>query len=520
MKLAMLLTLLPMAVSAASEVVVVRTFPANNAADVDPNLTYIRIRFSEAARTDSYSVVNVEGGTPVTVIGTPSFAEGNTLCVLQVKLQPGTSYALGINSQRYHGFCGAQSGVPVTPYVLKFTTSAPARNTALSADKWREDIAYLGTELPKRHKNLFSKMTREQWDSSIKTLQDQVPGLSEPEILVGLKKLFALIGDQHSDISVFENGRLKRFPIAMYWFKDGVYVVGAADPVLLGCRITKIGDMDIDRACDAVSTLFPHDNDSVIKKNAAPYLAFPDILHSLKLTAERDSAAFTVVDADGKTTSVIARPVASLSEAKMSFIRSGAPASAPLYMKNMSKAYWVERLDSEGVIYFQYNKCADTPDYPLATFTSDLNKLLAEHADDRLVIDLRNNGGGNSSLLDPLIDDLKSNSNFNRKGKLFVIVGRQTFSSAVMNSARLRYETKAIFFGETAGGAANHFGEVREFALPNSGLSVYYSTKYFQCAPDGASSAIAPDVAITPTFAEFKAGKDPVLDGIISYRTE
>ena len=41
-------------------------------------------------------------------------------------------------------------------------------------------------------------------------------------------------------------------------------------------------------------------------------------------------------------------------------------------------------------------------------------------------------------------------------------------------------DTEAIFIGEPTGGRPNHFGEVKSFNLPNSGLSVRYSTKYFR----------------------------------------
>ena len=35
-------------------------------------------------------------------------------------------------------------------------------------EKWREDLQFLATELPKRHKNLFHTMTREQFEKAIK----------------------------------------------------------------------------------------------------------------------------------------------------------------------------------------------------------------------------------------------------------------------------------------------------------------------------------------------------------------
>jgi hypothetical protein len=63
--------------------------------------------------------------------------------------------------------------------------------------------------------------------------------------------------------------------------------------------------------------------------------------------------------------------------------------------------------------------------------------MLSQSGVQRLVVDLRLNGGGNSAILDPWITEIKS-SPLNKKGHLFVIVGRATFSSAIMNAVRLK----------------------------------------------------------------------------------
>lgn len=52
---------------------------------------------------------------------------------------------------------------------------------------------------------------------------------------------------------------------------------------------------------------------------------------------------------------------------------------------------------------------------------------------EKLVVDIRNNGGGSSSLLDPFIDEI-GKRDINAPDRLFVIVGRGTFSSAILNA--------------------------------------------------------------------------------------
>ncbi len=41
-------------------------------------------------------------------------------------------------------------------------------------------------------------------------------------------------------------------------------------------------------------------------------------------------------------------------------------------------------------------------------------------------------------------------------------------------------QTNPILVGEPTGGKPNSYGEISSFLLPNSGLVVNYSTKYFE----------------------------------------
>lgn len=47
----------------------------------------------------------------------------------------------------------------------------------------------------------------------------------------------------------------------------------------------------------------------------------------------------------------------------------------------------------------------------------------------------------------------------NQRGKLFVIVGRQTFSAAMNGAAEIERHTNAIFVGEPTGSSPNFVGE-------------------------------------------------------------
>jgi hypothetical protein len=63
------------------------------------------------------------------------------------------------------------------------------------------------------------------------------------------------------------------------------------------------------------------------------------------------------------------------------------------------------------------------------------------------------------------------------------------------------------FVGEETSGKPNHFGEVQQFVLPNSGLTVNYSTKYFMRTEE-LISTITPDVILSLSIADYLEGRD------------
>jgi hypothetical protein len=146
----------------------------------------------------------------------------------------------------------------------------------------------------------------------------------------------------------------------------------------------------------------------------------------------------------------------------------------------------------------------------------ELFKFVDDHVTDRLVIDMRQNGGGDFLKgRKHLIQPLKKRASLDEKGKLFVIVGRQTFSAAMVNAIDFRKETHALLVGEPIGERPNSYSENDEMTLPNSRLVVSYSTEYYKFLEEDLP-AVLPDQRIDPDWAAFKAGRDPVMEWILA----
>ena len=168
-------------------------------------------------------------------------------------------------------------------------------------------------------------------------------------------------------------------------------------------------------------------------------------------------------------------------------------------------------------VYIRYSRCQDDPVQPFAAFTTDvLSRIDANpRAVTRVVIDLRTNGGGNSAVIDPLLDGLRKRR-FTGRARLAVLVGPATFSSAMMNALTLRRNLGAQLIGEPLGEKPNSYGEVRTMTLPNSQVTIQYSTKFFRLERSGDPMTVEPDITVTQTLADFLAGRDAVLERALS----
>ncbi|WP_152053377.1 Ig-like domain-containing protein [Tautonia marina] len=102
--------------------VVVSTVPKAGSGDVDPGLTEIRVTFSKAMQNGSWSWSMIGKDSFPETTGAPNYLEDQRTAVLPVKLMPGKTYAIWLNSQQFRNFKDA-AGQPAVPYLLVFKTS-------------------------------------------------------------------------------------------------------------------------------------------------------------------------------------------------------------------------------------------------------------------------------------------------------------------------------------------------------------------------------------------------------------
>ena len=374
-------------------------------------------------------------------------------------------------------------------------------------ERWREDLQSLQQQIVARHPNPFTKITRAEFTEAVRVAGESAAQRTDAQMAAEAARLAALIGDAHTSISLTQaSARTTFLPIRVRWFSDGLFVtqIAEANARALGKRILRIGNKTAEECFELLRRYVSHENENWARLISANYFISPEILQ-----------AAGIIDTVGPVVYGFEDFELTLSPAAVTLINAPylSRPKCPLYERNTAQPYWYEYLADSRTIYFQYNQCRETPALPFAQFTREMIAFIESNPVDRLVFDFRNNGGGNSAILTPLLQALGASflsGKFLPSKGSYLLIGRQTFSSASLNTADIKAQGATILIGEPTGGGASGFGEVVPFQLPNSQLAGQMSTRLFT-VPGFPGSFIAPDIAVDLTAADFFADNDPVL---------
>jgi tetratricopeptide (TPR) repeat protein len=410
-------------------------------------------------------------------------------------------------------------------------TASDSRERSES-DLWREDLRFLADEMPKWHRNLFHTMTREQFEGSVRKLDERISTLARHQIIVEMARIVAMVGDGHTNIAPTRDPKIgfRTYPVKLYLFRDGLYVRAAAreSADLVGARVVRIGRATAEKACDAVREIIGRDNEMDVKFFAPFLLTMPEVLHALALIDDMESAPF-LVESRGQRRVVNLKPSGPaemmLPDTDASWLsgpnrvdaRDGAKRPVPLWLRDPQNKFWFEYLPDARAVYVQYNQVANKEDETVEAFAKRLFAFVEAKPVERLVLDLRLNRGGNGAFNRPLLLGIIRSTKVDRKGRLFAITGRSTWSAAQGLVNELEKYTNVTFVGEPTGGKMNSYGDSHRITLPNSGISVRVSTLWWQGDERDRRRWTGPEVAAEMTFEDYRANNDPALNAALNY---
>ena len=390
-------------------------------------------------------------------------------------------------------------------------------------DNWNNDLDHLAKVLSKKHYNFFTIRNKEDFFSGITAIKLETKNLNDFQIALKTQQLIAKFGDSHTMLNYSQMyDRNQILPIRLLWTSDGLHILHTTleNKELLGGQLLSINKVPITTIIDSLSTMATIDNQATIK------VLIPQVLFSFQVLEYFGFTDTKQVELEVKTNTnqnlvYVLEPLEMNQNNRISFKSD----SVSFCMKNANTFFTDFYYPDEKIYYMLYNRCwsreierfrnrkrAKTmPSFK--DFKEKAFNVLENKPVEKIIFDMRFNGGGNSIQGTRFIKKLSKFLKANPTIKTYVVLGSSTFSSAILNAMDFKRLTNAIFVGEETAGKPNHFGEVKSFQLPNSKLYVSYSTKYFKKTDENVST-IKPDIVIEMSFSDFTKGIDPIYEWV------
>jgi tetratricopeptide (TPR) repeat protein len=190
----------------------------------------------------------------------------------------------------------------------------------------------------------------------------------------------------------------------------------------------------------------------------------------------------------------------------------------PLYLKQLEKIYYYEYLPEHKTVYVRHSQIQDDSIQPIPEFYKEVFDFIDDNDVEKLILDVRLNGGGNNYKNKPIVTGVIANKKINQSGKFFVIIGRRTFSACQNLVNELHTYTNAIFVGEPTSENINFYGDNHPVVLPNTKMKALLSFAWWQDKPQWENKpALYPQLATGLTFAQYITNQDPALEAALSY---
>ncbi|PPK87385.1 tetratricopeptide repeat protein [Neolewinella xylanilytica] len=407
---------------------------------------------------------------------------------------------------------------------------------ALSPEEWREDIRFLQRTVHDDYPFLFKKVTAEAFDAAVEELYAAVPDLEDHEVSVGIARLIALFGYGHTRLGLdaWNSGNtlgFQQMPYNLYAFSDGIYVQGAHRDYAraVGARVTHVAGTPVEAAIAAIRPVVPVENEQFLQAYGLGYLGNPAVLHAQGVTEERQETVTLTLVKDGRSFDVTFAPASydgypleyGMLPDDGNWMNARDQSTTPLWLRHLDKVYFYEYLPNSKTVYVRQSQVEHDPTQMLPDFYEEVFAFVEDNDVERLVLDVRLNGGGNNYNNLPVVTGIIRTDKINRVGKLFVIIGRRTFSAAQNLVNELDNYTNAIFVGEPTSENVNFYGDNRAVELPKSQLQPRLSFAWWQDKPQWENADwLAPHLPADLSFADYRDNVDPAMKAILRYNGE
>lgn len=405
--------------------------------------------------------------------------------------------------------------------------------TILSPKDMREDLLFLEKTIKEVHPNPYHFTSQVLFEKKMKDLFNKIDKpLTYDEFYFIVLETIDLTKDSHT--IAYYSKKKKELPLDWYCSNDGLFIT-KNNLFQVGDKVVKIGDKSVHEIINKFKKLIPAENN---------YWVMCNLEHKLK--QEAFLRKLGLIDNDGKVRIEV--------KTANNVIKVQTLDVLPILVSsnNVPYSYQIIPESNLGIIYL--DECINNSGYRkmLETFFYEVQAKNIS----KVAIDIRNNYGGSSSVLDKflaytMVDEYKNYSKVIHwseqalqqkgledmiaysadnpqsyikkiihktdnlfKGKIYVVTSKNTFSSATMLAVKIKDNNIGTVIGEPTGGAPSHYGEVLEFRLPKSEMHFQVSCSKLvrPNSHNDSTTSLQPDVYIPYTQSDIVLGRDPALD--------
>jgi hypothetical protein len=396
----------------------------------------------------------------------------------------------------------------------------------------------------------FSAVERRRALDLIAKEETRVARLSRAQFVLSLMEIQALADNAHDVLSTGKGAwwPRRRLPLRLIWFPNG-WVVAEAAPhyaELLGARVLTIEELSA-KTMLARLRRYWGGPDAYRLWNLPLIIENAGLLHAAGIAQDADRLHLTARLRDGRieayTIKFVPWPETPPDEGRVCLWsadpwpngtskgwRTATGSDEPMYLRDCRQLYRVLTLPEYHAVYMQLRGQSDAPGRNLMAFAHQVDSTIAADHPKNLIVDLRFDIGTVDGR-----EDLLAWRNWLRTlpgrvpGRIFVLVGRYTFSSGIVTAAALKHDARERV-RIVGGPLADHliwWSEGRNLALPYSHYQIRLTTGLWNLVSgcsgrpdcygdeyDAAVGNLTPDLPAPLTARDWIAGRDPGLAAI------
>tara|TARA_R110002072_G_scaffold118631_1_gene250795 strand:+ start:222373 stop:223614 length:1242 start_codon:yes stop_codon:yes gene_type:complete len=379
---------------------------------------------------------------------------------------------------------------------------------------WEEDLKIYKTSIEQNHIDLYHSVTKQKFLKEWDHIYTNIDSLTDFEIILKLMRLTRLINDGHTAVSL-RNIKTHRFPFEIEFIESQWYVVKILDEnkTLLKTTLESINGIPVEVVAQKISEVAQFvENEYSLKVRTGSYLTISEVLFHLNIIDSENTAIFGFRNSNNELIHVELSAIASEMWEESNVSKAVLTVPEIKEPKNSESDLWFTPVSNTSSLYINFKNYPSFEE--MQVFGEQLVTNIQENQIEQVIIDMRENGGGDLYVGTVLAYALNLADNIDWKNGVFVLTSHKTFSAATSNAALFKQLLNAKIVGQPTGSNPNGYQDMDSFTLPHSNLVITYSKRLFRLS-NRENTALQPDLIIDQTRDDLYNNVDSVLKELL-----